>query len=122
MMYVLPLMSCLVYLLLPFCNASCEEKQSEVYVQIITVKTQGQLDQALGLLHGDQDFSDSQASTTMLTTRLIPAPLSQGSRGGSALRLSLIIWIGGDRRWMVRLEQTGCLDNFCWLAQGISVR
>ena len=72
--------------------------------------------------HGDQDFSDSQASTTMLTTRLIPAPLSQGSRGGSALRLSLIIWIGGDRRWMVRLEQTGCLDNFCWLAQGISVR
>ena len=57
-MYVLPLMSCLVYLLFPFCNASCEEKQSEVYVQIITVKTQGQLDQALGLLHGGQDFSE----------------------------------------------------------------
>src|SRR5256886_8440709 len=54
----LPRISCLVCLLLPFGIASDPEKATEVYVQIITVKTQAELDHALRLLREGQDFSE----------------------------------------------------------------
>jgi len=58
MMNLLPLVSCFVYLLLPFWDASPPEKESQVYVQIITVKTQAELDHTLVLLKGGKDFSE----------------------------------------------------------------
>jgi len=44
--------------LLPFCNVPHQGKKSEVYVQIITVKTQAELDHTLALLHNGQDFAE----------------------------------------------------------------
>jgi tetratricopeptide (TPR) repeat protein len=58
-MMKLPLvMSFFACLLLPTGDASPRQKPSGVYVQIITVKTQAQLDHTLALLQGGQDFSD----------------------------------------------------------------
>jgi tetratricopeptide (TPR) repeat protein len=58
MMSLISLMCCFVYLLLPFCNVPHPEKKPEVYVQIITVKTQAELDHTLALLHKGQDFAE----------------------------------------------------------------
>lgn len=57
-MGVLLLMSAVVYLLSPLEGAPHPEKESELYVQIITLKTQAELDHTLALLQGGQDFSD----------------------------------------------------------------
>src|ERR1700681_1715797 len=55
----LPLvMSFFACLLLPSGDASPPQKASGVYIQIITVKTQAQLDHTLALLQGGQEFSD----------------------------------------------------------------
>jgi tetratricopeptide (TPR) repeat protein len=58
MMDLLLLMSAVVYLLSPLGGAPHPEKESELYVQIITLKTQAELDHTLALLQGGQDFSD----------------------------------------------------------------
>ena len=55
---MLAVMSWVVWLLLPLWAAPAPEKSSEVYVQIITVKTQGELDHALTLLDTGQNFSE----------------------------------------------------------------
>lgn len=55
----LPLvMSFFACLSLPSGDASPPQKASGVYVQIIPVKTQAQLDHTLALLQGGQEFSD----------------------------------------------------------------
>jgi len=57
MINLFSLMFCFCHLL-AFSPASHPQKGPQVYVQIVTVKTQAELDHALALLHGGQDFAE----------------------------------------------------------------
>jgi len=57
MINLFSLMFCFCHLL-AFSPASHSQKGPQVYVQIVTVKTQADLDHALALLHGGQDFAE----------------------------------------------------------------
>jgi len=57
MINLFSLMFCFCHLL-AFSTASHSQKGPQVYVQIVTVKTQADLDHALALLHGGQDFAE----------------------------------------------------------------
>ena len=74
------ILASLVYLFLPSFMASALQEERPVYLQVITLKTQVDLDSILALLKSGQEFSDL-AQNIRRTRR----PAMEGSGGLSAL-------------------------------------